>query len=57
MQNSKTGFQTIGCHVTSCRYNGGGDECELPHIEVEPMDGCHTGEPCDESLCGSYRAR
>ena len=57
MQNSKSGFQTIGCHVTSCRYNGHGDECELPHIDVEPMEGCHTGEPCDESLCGSYRAK
>ena len=57
MQNSKSEFQTVGCRVTSCRFNGGGKKCELSHIEVEPMNGMHTGEPCDESLCGSYRAK
>ena len=26
-------------------------------VEIEPQCGCHTGEPCDESLCGSYKSR
>ena len=45
------------CHVTSCRYNKSGMACELSRIEVEPQSRCHTGEPCDESLCGSYKSR
>ena len=53
----KAGSQTIGCRVTSCRYNMRGTDCELSRIEVEPQCGCHTGEPCDESLCGSYKAK
>lgn len=56
MQKSKTGFQTIGCHVSSFCYNGS-NGCDISHIEVEPMQGMHTGEPCDESLCGSYKAK
>lgn len=57
MSETKAGCQTIGCRVTSCRYNSRGVDCELSRIEVEPQCGCHTGEPCDESLCGSYRAK
>ena len=50
---SKAKSQTIGCKVTSCAYNMSGCDC----IEVEPMCGCHTGNPADESLCGSYKCR
>ena len=57
MTSDKSGKQTIGCRVTSCRYNRGGCDCELSRIEVEPQCGCDTGEPCDESLCGSYKSR
>ena len=57
MSGSKAGTQTIGCRVTSCRYNTSGSDCSLSRIEVEPMNGCHTGEACDESLCGSYKCR
>ena len=54
---SKAKSQTIGCKVTSCAYNMSGCDCELERIEVEPMCGCHTGNPADESLCGSYKCR
>ncbi len=57
MSKAKAGTQTIGCRVASCAYNKSGSNCDLDRISVEPMDGCHTGEPCDESLCGSYKAR
>lgn len=59
MSAEKTGTQTIGCSVSSCRYNDGGSYCELSRIEVRPCAGCksHTGKPEDESLCGSYRSR
>ncbi len=57
MYKSKAGCQSIGCRVTSCKHNSEGCGCELDRIDVEPMCGCHTGEPCDESLCGSYRAK
>ncbi|OQB24272.1 MAG: hypothetical protein BWY11_01251 [Firmicutes bacterium ADurb.Bin182] len=57
MTNSKAGNQTIGCSVTSCRYNKDGNMCELNRIEVEPAVDVNTGEPADESLCGSYRKR
>ncbi|NLB61497.1 MAG: DUF1540 domain-containing protein [Clostridiales bacterium] len=60
MAHTKTGTQTIGCNVKSCRYNADGNYCELNRIQVEPMEGtksCHTGRPGDESLCGSYMAR
>lgn len=57
MTKSKVGCQTIGCRVMSCAYNKSGQSCDLDRIEVEPMSGCHTGEACDESLCGSYKTR
>ena len=56
MNESKCGSQTIGCKVTSCRYNLNDCLCELSRIEVEPRRDCHS-EDCDESLCGSYRAK
>ena len=57
MTDSKCGKQTIGCEVTSCRYNRQGAECELSRIEVMPCHGCNDGSAENESLCGSYRAK
>ena len=57
MSDIKTGRQTIGCSVTSCQYNAEGRNCDLSRVQIEPMCGCHTGEPCDESLCGSYKQK
>lgn len=57
MPGAKAGNQTIGCRVTSCRYNSEGCDCSLSKIEVEPSPNCHTGKSCDESLCGSYVTR
>ncbi|MBR3382941.1 MAG: DUF1540 domain-containing protein [Clostridia bacterium] len=49
------GEQTIGCSVTSCRYNGEGAHCALHRIEVRPCrSGESSGRPDDESFCGSY---
>lgn len=49
--------QSIGCDVTSCRYNSQGCECELSHIDVMACPGCTSGNAVDESHCGSYRAK
>jgi len=59
MSSEKAGKQTIGCHVASCRYNDGGSYCALSRIEVQPCTAAHahTGNPADESLCGSYSSR
>ena len=57
MSHGKAGSQTIGCAVISCRYNDEGSYCMLNRIEVEPCCDCHTGDPADESLCGSYMAK
>ena len=51
-----SGKQTIGCEVTSCRFNERGAECSLSKIQVKPRCDCHTGN-CDESECGSYVAK
>lgn len=57
MSGIKAGTQSIGCRVTSCRYNHDGCDCSLSKIEIEPMSGGHTGQPCDESLCANYVSR
>jgi hypothetical protein len=57
MSRSMEGNQVIGCSVTSCRYNKDGNRCELNRIEVEPALDVDTGEPADESLCGSYHRK
>ncbi|MCH5279781.1 MAG: DUF1540 domain-containing protein [Christensenellaceae bacterium] len=59
MSQNQIGCQTIGCRVTSCRYNDKGSYCELSRIQVEPCcNHCsNSGNPADESLCGSYRPR
>lgn len=60
MSQSKAGCQTIGCTVRSCKFNSEGCLCSLARIEVQPQCGCEdcsSGNPADESLCGSYKAR
>lgn len=57
MNKTKAGCQTIGCKVNSCTYNDEGSHCRLDSIMVQPGSGCHTGNPADESLCGSYKSR
>lgn len=47
---------SIRCSVTSCAYNCGREEyCSLEAIQVEPCPWCKSGDPADESMCGSYR--
>lgn len=50
--------QKINCTVVSCRFN---DEqrqkCELGQIIVEPCQNCYTGDPAEESMCGSYEQK
>ncbi|MCL2355138.1 MAG: DUF1540 domain-containing protein [Oscillospiraceae bacterium] len=47
--------QKINCNVGSCEYNDPEDhKCELDEIVVEPCKDCGTGEPEEESMCGSY---
>ena len=57
MTNEIVGKQTIGCSVTSCRYNHSGANCELNRIEVAPRCGCQDGSAEGESCCGSYDAK
>lgn len=57
-EKSCIGEQTIGCGVSSCRYNGEGRYCELHRIEVRPCKGCGgSGKADEESFCGSYSQR
>lgn len=48
--------QSIGCEVTSCRYNKHGAQCALSEICVRPARNTETGRE-NESLCGSYERR
>ena len=58
MQKDRIGNQTIGCRVHSCRFNDGGNYCELARVQIEPSpDRPRSGKPEDESLCGSYSAK
>lgn len=54
--DGKIGKQTIGCEVTSCRFNQQGSVCDLNRVEIKPNCDCHSGE-CDEAQCGSYVAK
>lgn len=47
------GKQSIGCDVTSCKFNGRGSKCSLSKIQVRPTIGCQSHDEC-ESQCGSY---
>lgn len=53
MKNAN-GNQSIGCKVTSCAHNHTGYDCALTKIDVMPCSNCNTGNPADESMCGSY---
>lgn len=46
---------SIHCRVNSCEYHCGDEEfCSLRAIRVEPCSNCTSGNPDDESMCGSY---
>lgn len=53
MTQNQVGCQTVGCRVTSCRYNDKGSYCELSRIQIEPCccKNSGNGDPADESLC------
>ena len=49
--------QKINCTVESCVYNDcNAQKCVLDEITVEPCEQGATGQPADESMCGSYEA-
>ncbi len=55
MNKENAGGQSIGCSVTSCRYNREGRQCELHRVEIRPCRGCGcSGKADEESFCGSY---
>lgn len=46
----------IRCGVESCSYHCGEQNyCSLRSIRVEACPSCGSGDPQDESMCGSYR--
>ena len=50
--------QNIRCTVGSCRYNNSDTKnWNLKQIEVLACSNCMTGNPEDESMCGSYKCR
>lgn len=53
----RAGQQTIGCEVESCKYFDQGGMCNLNRIVVKPCRSCNTGNPEDETLCGSYHKK
>ncbi len=56
IMDGKNGNQTIGCEVTSCRFNKEASHCDLDRISVKPKCDCHSGD-CAETECGSYIAK
>lgn len=56
--NEKSANTDIRCRVTSCENHcKDKDFCTLNSIQVEPCKCCTSGNPADESCCGSYRHR
>jgi len=49
--------QRIGCRVDSCKFNQEDCTCGLSSIEVCACPGCGSGNPADETQCGSYKSR
>lgn len=46
----------IRCNVNSCAFHCSGEDCcSLKSIHVDACPGCSSGEPKDESMCGSYK--
>ena len=58
MSEKNAGAQTINCGVSSCAFHEGGENvCGLRGVHIEPMYDAGSGQPWDESMCGSYRKR
>ena len=54
----KKANQDIRCRVDSCEFHCGEQNfCSLGSIQVEPCKCCSSGNPSDESCCGSYRRK
>lgn len=50
--------QKINCTVESCAYNNSNEQkCQLEAINVEPCYDTDSGNPEDESMCGSFEAK
>lgn len=50
--------QKINCTVQSCKYNNCDyNLCGLNQINVKACSNCSTGNPEDESMCGSYSCK
>lgn len=48
----------IRCNVKSCTYHmDGKDYCSLSSIHVDANMNGATGQPQDESMCGSYKCK
>lgn len=56
--SQKKANQDIRCRVDSCEFHCGEQNfCSLGSIQVEPCKCCSSGNPSDESCCGSYRRK
>ena len=54
----KSCHQKINCTVESCVYNNcKSNACELHQIQVNACPNCSSGNPEDESMCGSYECK
>lgn len=51
---NKNGSQTIGCEVSSCRFNDNTQSCNLDSILVSPVRNATSNMPHD-SMCASYK--
>ena len=50
--------QNIRCTVGSCKYNNFDKKhCNLKQIDVLACKNAMSGNPEDESMCGSYKAK
>ena len=51
-------YRKINCTVETCEYNNSDiRRCELHQINVQACPGCQNGNPEEESMCGSYKAK
>ena len=60
MTQNQVGCQTVGCRVTSCRYNDKGSYCELSRIQIEPSQRPHDPScgtvPCRSENAAAFKA-
>ena len=48
--------QLINCGVCSCQFcDEENQRCKLTSIEIRPCSNNSSGNPEDESMCGSYK--